>query len=220
MRENEVGKFLRLLTHDLQNQLGAVDLNLQVIPSVVDESTPTYKTIHPFILRAEQASHDMIESLIDVQAFARLVSQKDEAGEDLASPELIEIDLSSKVFDCVMILASTAKSRDLIVKSGSKERVLSRGVSDDVRRALKIVATELLRTSFPGSEISVEALMDQGVPVVELGSTQEGLLDPNRQTLALFLAGELLKHSSASFDFVSAADLAGPSRLRIRFQPA
>ncbi len=216
MSGHELGKFLKLLAHDLQNQLGAIDMNLQVIPDLADENDETMKMIEPFVARASLASKEMIETLTDLQAFASLVSKKEADNGGVSKPPSTEFDLGRAVEDCGLLLAAAAKSRELTLTTKTEASVVALANPDDVRRTIKILSTELLRTSFPGSVITIEAVMAGDHPVVEFRSTQEGLFDSNRQTLALYLATRMLENSAATFEFPP--NNHGPSILRLVFQ--
>lgn len=211
----DVGRFLRLLTHDLQNQLGALDLNLQVIPSLVRPDDPTLLAIEPFLGRAAVAAADLNDMLVDVQVFARLISAEDDgASVPTASSR---IDLTLKVQDCALTLASSALARGIELKADCAPDVTASGLPEDVRRALKILVVDALRGSFPGTVVSVSCHYDSSeIPVVEVATTQEGLFEPKRQTLARFLAEQLLSLSQVRIDFVNGP---GRSSLKLSFQP-
>lgn len=199
-KRTDVGSFLRLLAHDLQNQLGAIDLNLQVIPSLVCADDPTLLTINPFLSRASLAATDLNDMLVDLQSFARLISETDDQGASAPSSELTKLDLSGKVRECGLALGSAAKARGIDLEVRPGQNVFARGAADNVRQALKILVRDALSGSFPGSIVTVETL-SAPTPVIDITSTQEGLFEENRVTLASFLAKRLLEASNVSLEY-------------------
>lgn len=215
MNESDVGKFLRLLAHDLQNQLGAIDLNLQIMPTLLSVDDPASETLAPFLKRASAGSADMIETLGDVQSFARAVSHTDDEGRPERLP-VSKIDLSMKTRDCGLHLSPIAASRQVTLKLHIEDGVFATGESESVKRAIKILASEALRSAFPGS--SVEILVSGSpIPVIEVAVSLEGIFDEQRPLLSMFLAKELLKDSQVQLLFRSESER---SAIQLLFQPA
>ncbi len=213
MNESEVGNFLRLLTHDLQNQLGAVDLNLQIIPTLHSAEDPLMKTLLPFVSRASMASQDMIETLSDVQSFARSVSQLD--GEPSEAPNLTRTNLSTKVRDCALILTSAAKNRAVTLLTAIEDDIMATVESEAVHRSIKILANEALRASFPDSTVVLSAFFSNSVPTVEISTTQEGVFDDHRPMLTIYLVRQLLELSQAKFIFTASENR---SAIQVQFK--
>jgi hypothetical protein len=214
MKESEVEKFLMLLAHDLQNQIGAVDLNLQIIPTLLPDESFTLATILPFVSRASLASQDMIETLGDLQIFARSVSRLDENG-DKEVPKLARLDLSMNVRDCALVLGSAAMSRQVKLLTAIEDGVTARGEPDIVHRAIKILANEALRASFPESTVVLSAFYREACPVVEISTSQEGVFDDSRSMLSVFLVRQLLEASQAKLVFTKSLVT---SAIQIQFQ--
>lgn len=188
MNDAEMGRFLRLLAHDLQNQVGAIDLNLQVLPSMLDDGDPALVTLTPFMSRASAAAHELSDSLSDVQAFARAVSRED----DGLPINLARVDLGALVRDHARVIAGVAKERRIQVKTGGDAHAT--GEVDALRRALKIMVNEALRGLLPDSTLEM-IVSTQPVPVIELKTSLDGLFDDSRQTLPVYMVRELLRWS-------------------------
>lgn len=210
MKEGDFGKFLRLLTHDLQNQLGAVDLNLQILPTLLADDDPAQATLAPFLARASLGSQDLIESLNDIQFFARAVSREDDGAP--VEHTLTRCNLSAKVRDLSMILAKTANTREVSVTTQAPGDICATAESDAIRRAIKIAASEALRSLMPGSKLEL-IVTESPVPMIEIATSQEGLFEESRPTLAMFLAQEILRPSDARIVY-------GGRSLQILFRPA
>jgi signal transduction histidine kinase len=204
----EVGRFLRLLTHDLQNQAGAIDLNLQMLPTMLPGDHPSAE----FISRAAAASSDLISVLEDVQYFARAVSRADD-GEGVT---VTRCDLSAKVRNCALTLGSAAQSRKVTLKTLITGDVYALGESDSIIRAIRILTGEALRSAFSGATVEM-IVTASPVPAIEISVSLEGIFDENRTTLATYLAKEILRASKVTMLLISET---GRSRAQLLFQPA
>jgi signal transduction histidine kinase len=214
MNDSEFGNFLRLLTHDLQNQLGAIDLNLQIVPTLAPEDDATMKAFAPFLGRAGLASADMIDTLQDVQAFARSVSRIDDSGV-VHEVTMTKCDLTSKVRECAMILAGAAKDREVTLLTSLIDDVSALGETDTIRRSIRILASEALRASFPGSVVELKVFKTP-VPTVEIATSQEGVFDEHRPLLSMYLVRQLLEATKTTMLFVSSVNRSAVQLLFLR----
>jgi signal transduction histidine kinase len=195
------------MTHDLQNQIGAIDLNLQILPTILPENHPSAD----FVARAATASADLISALEDVQYFARAVSRDDD-GEPV---QLVKFDLSQKVRDTALELGSMAQVRKIQLRSMAGEEICAVGEADSVRRAIRMLAGEAVRASFPGSTIDL-IVLDSPVPSVEISVSVEGVFEESRTTLATYVAKEILEASRVT---VLLSSEPTRSRVQLLFQP-
>ncbi len=189
MTDLELGSFLKLLAHDLQNQLGVVDLNLQIIPDLISGDDPTFKAIAPFLKRASSGAADLNEMLLDLQVFTQILGTK--------SFRLADVNISDQVRACADELAGAAKDRQIAFRVTAPENVHVLGAAELIARALKSLVADTLRSSPAESIVTVNCL--SGVtPTIEITSTQEGLFDAGRPNLVRFLAERLLVTSGAT----------------------
>ncbi len=205
---NNVGQFLRLMTHDLQNIVGGIDLNLQVLPTLLPPGDPAVD----FANRALTASADLISALEDVQFFARAVSRQDD-GDPVV---LCRCDLSAKVRDTALVLQAMASARKVSLTTNVGDSVCTMGESDSIRRTIKILAGDAIRSAFPGESVEI-TVTNLPVPTVEISVSVEGVFDDGRTTLSTYLAREILEASSATVLMNSES---GRSRVQLLFRPA
>lgn len=216
MTGNEIAKFLRLLAHDLQNQLGAVDLNLQVMPSLAPESDPSMQLLLPFIARASMASQDLIETLGNVQSFASSICQSDDR-DFFAPPRLSELNLSRKAQDTARVLAAAALERRIKLQTAINDGVKGLGESESVHRSIKILTSEALRSSFPESVVALSAFFSGLTPIIEVSTTQAGIFDEQRSMLSIILVRQLLNSAGVKLVFV---ETDARSSVQLHFQTA
>lgn len=216
MTPKELSEFLRLLAHDLQNQIGSVDLNLQVLPTLLESTSPAAqevsKEIAPFISRASLSASEMIETLSDVQRFAYSLG-------GTAQPHQAQLDLAALLRDALLHLKPSAEARGLTVSLGSVEEGTVLAERDGVLSAVRLFAGEALRSSFPNSTLilsscksaaRLNSVGDQFSILIE--ASQGGLFEAERPTLATFLAKEALKASNVEVQ-VSSTDSQSAVRL-------
>ena len=194
--------FLRLLAHDLQNQVGAIDLNLQVLPTLLPDTDPSYAKLSPFVERARRAAADLVSMLEDVQHYARTHE---------GSQEPTRLDLSSCVRDISLAMASLAASREIKLVTRITEGIFALAEAEAVRRSIKILMSEAMRSAFPGSTVEI-AVTNAPVPMIEVRTSVEGIFDESRPTVATFLVREVLKASDVTILF--------PASAQILFKPA
>jgi signal transduction histidine kinase len=195
MTPKEVSEFLRILAHDLQNQIGAVDLNLQIMPTLADANDKTIQALSPFISRASVSASEMIETLTDVQTYAYSIT-------DPADRVLTEVDLAALSRDCILAMASKSQVREVTLSLGETSEAFALIDREGVSRGIKLLVTEAMRSSFPGCLVTLSsALTEKSLPSITIHATQEGLFEATRPTLAVFLAREALKASSPEFQY-------------------
>jgi signal transduction histidine kinase len=204
----EAGRFLRLLAHDLQNQAGAVDLNLQILPSVLPEEFANSE----FILRAMASSRDLLAVIEDIQYFARAASREDDA----EAVPLVSCDLSTKVRDCALSLQASAVARRVTLRAVATEDVHALGESDSIRRTIQILTSEAIRSAFPESTVEM-IVTSKPVPTIEITVSVEGIFEEARTTLATYLAKAISRSSNVTMLLRSDS---GISRVQLLFQPA
>lgn len=206
MTEKELSSFLRLLAHDLQNQIGAVDLNLQILPSMLGNGAGVSAEAQAFIDRAALSTTEMIETLSDLQRYAHALSRE-------KTPTLSELDLPTLLRDCMLLLTPKADARKLTLNLGVVTEGTVTAERDAVVNAIRLFAAEALRCSFPGDKLTLSAGKgDDGRASLTLHASQEGLFEPHRPNLATFLATEMLKSSNVELQYFT-----GETRSAVRF---
>ncbi|RYZ70279.1 MAG: HAMP domain-containing histidine kinase [Proteobacteria bacterium] len=211
MDQKQVSEFLRLLAHDLQNQIGAVDLNLQIMPTLLEDKTgksliDEKHPLHSFMARAAVSATEMIETLTDVQKFAYSIGDKQ-------APVLAPTDISTLARDCVLALGRPLAAREVTIEVGESATGSAAVDRDSVSRAVRLLVAEAARSSFPGSKITLNSTTDdKNQSTLTIHTNQDGLFDEQRPTLALFLAKEALKPSKVELQFFT-----GTSRSAVRF---
>jgi signal transduction histidine kinase len=205
-------RVLSALSHDMKNLVGAVDMNLQLIPLVMQSGAPALPA-HPvgeFLERAHQAALGIGSLVDDVVAWFRLTDAGGSPTSVLAAFDAdgdAEMTLGRMAAMLRAEFSAAIKTQNLIFHlQMNGESDMSIPANGAPWRVLRLLMQHCLRFLFPNQTLMVKlsSVADGGFELV-VTSSQDAIFDGQARSLAFLIAQDFTSASGGISTIVSSS---------------